>query len=101
MFKFSEFKIEAPVGAFEGKKVSIEDIFNIPIVINAYKIEESKFTGKNRSNKRLELSLTIEGKRCITFTGSEILMGMIQKVPVDGFPFETVIKKHEKRYEFT
>jgi hypothetical protein len=29
------------------------------------------------------------------------LMEMIKKVPEDEFPFETVIKKREKRFEFT
>jgi len=101
MNKFSEFKIEVPMGAFEGKKISIEDLFNVPIVIDAYKIEESKFTGKNRSNKRLELSMTINDKKFITFTGSDTLMAMIKSVPDDRFPFETIIRKHEKRYEFT
>ncbi len=101
MKKFCDFGIKAPAGSFEGKKISIEDLFNVPIVINAYKIEESKFTGKNRSNKRLELSLIRNGEQLITFTGSDTLMDMISKVPSDEFPFETVLKKHDKRYEFT
>lgn len=77
MKKFSEFKIEAPAGAFEGKKISLEDLFNVPIIVRAFRIEESKFTG------------------------SDTLMEMIKKVPEDEFPFETVIKKREKRFEFT
>ena len=43
----------------------------------------------------------MDGINYITFTGSETLMEMIKQVPEDGFPFETVIKKREKRFEFT
>lgn len=91
----------ANIGSFEGRKMSIEDLFNIPIIINAFKIEESKFTGKNKSNNRLQLSIEIKDEKYITFTGSDTLIEMIKKVPEDEFPFETVIKKKEKRFEFT
>jgi hypothetical protein len=101
MKQFSEFKIEAPAGAFEGKKISLEDLFNISIIVRAYRIEESKFTGKNKSNNRLQLSIEYNNDKFITFTGSDTLMEMIKKVPEDEFPFETVIKKKEKRFEFT
>lgn len=101
MKQFSDFKIKAPIGVFEGKKVPIEDIFNIPIVIKAYRIEESKFKGKNKSNNRLQLSIESNKEHLITFTGSDTLMDMIKQVPEDNFPFETVIRKREKRFEFT
>jgi hypothetical protein len=101
MKKFSEFNIKPSVGTFNGKKINFDEIFNIPIVVNAYKIEESKFTGKNRSNNRLQLAIVFNGEERITFTGSEVLMEMIQKVPQDSFPFETVIRKRDKRFEFT
>jgi hypothetical protein len=101
MKRFSEFKIEAPVGAFEGKKISLEDLFNVPIIVRAFRIEESKFKGKNRSNNRLQLSIEYNNEKFITFTGSDTLMDMIRKVPENEFPFETVIKKREKRFEFT
>jgi retron-type reverse transcriptase len=101
MIKFSDFNIDIPETLFEGKKISIEDIFNVPLIIKDYKIEDSKFTGKNKSNNRLVLSVEIEGSRRVVFTGSDTLMNQIKKVPKEGFPFETVIKKKEKRFEFT
>lgn len=101
MKRFSEFKIEVPAGAFEGKKISIEDLFNVSIIVRAFRIEESKFPGKNRSNNRLQLSIEYNNEKFITFTGSNTLMEMIKKVPEDEIPFETVIKKREKRFEFT
>jgi hypothetical protein len=101
MKQFHEFNIKAPTGALEGKKISIEDLFNLPVIIVAYKIEESKFTGKNKSNNRLQLSIENNNEKFITFTGSDSLMEMIKQVSPEEFPFETVIKKKEKRFEFT
>lgn len=101
MKKFTDFNIKPPAGAFEGKKIGMEDVFNVPIIIKAFKIEESKFQGKNKSNNRLQLAFTMIGENYITFTGSDMLMKTIKMVPEDGFPFETVIKKKEKRFEFT
>lgn len=76
MKRFSEFKIEAPAGAFEGKKISLEDLFNVSIIVRAFRIEESKFTGKNRSNNRLQLAIEYNNEKFITFTGSDTLMEM-------------------------
>lgn len=101
MKRFSDFDIKAPAGAFEGKKIKLEDIFNVAIVVSAYRIEESKFKGKNKSNNRLQLSIIYNNESYISFTGSDTLMEMIKLVPDDCFPFETVIKKREKRFEFT
>lgn len=101
MNKFSDFNIKPSSGIFEGKKISFEELFNVQIVVVAYKIEESKFTGKNKSNNRLQLSILMNGIKYITFSGSDALMNMIKQVPEDKLPFETVIKKIEKRFEFT
>lgn len=101
MKKFSDFNIEPASLLFEGKKIGLEEIFNVTIIVNAFKIEDSKYMGKNKSNKRLVLSIKINDINYIVFTGSENLMAMIQLVPEDGFPFETIIKKREKRFKFT
>ena len=101
MKQFSDFEIKSPEGSFDGKKISIEDLFNTAIIVLGYKIEDSKFTGKNKSDKRLQLSIKYNDEKRITFTGSDTLMEMIKQVPVEDFPFETIIKKKEKRFEFT
>ena len=101
MKQFSDFNIKPTSGSFDGKKISIEDLFNTPIKVLEYKIEESKFSGKNKSNNRLQLSIEYNNEKRITFTGSDTLMEMIKQVPMDDFPFETIIKKKEKRFEFT
>lgn len=101
MKKFSDFNIKPTNKAFAGKKISFAEIFNIPIIVNDYKIEESKYPGKNKSDKRLQLSIVIDNENCITFTGSDNLMETIQQIAKEDFPFQTVIKKREKRFEFT
>lgn len=101
MKQFSDFNIKSTSGSFDGKKISIEDLFNTPIIVLEYKIEDSKFTGKNKSDKRLQLSIEYNDEKRITFTGSDSLMEMIKQVPVEDFPFTTIIKKKEKRFEFT
>ncbi|MDD5681369.1 MAG: hypothetical protein PHI59_09050 [Candidatus Omnitrophica bacterium] len=101
MNKFEDFNIKSSSGAFEGKKINFSEVFNVPIIVKDFKIEESKFTGKNKSNNRLQLSFIMDGEDFITFSGSDNLMDMINKVPKDCFPFETTIKKKEKRFEFT
>ena len=53
MNKFENFNIKSTIGTFDGRKVNFAELFNVPIVVKDYRIEESKFTGKNRSNNRL------------------------------------------------
>lgn len=102
MKKFSEFGIKTSQGPFDGRKIQFSEIFNVPIIVKDYKIEESKFSGKNKSDNRLQLAIIVNSENCIAFSGSDNLMEMIQKVPRDNFPFETIIKKRDnKRIEFT
>jgi hypothetical protein len=102
MKKFSEFGIKSSQGPFDGRKIQFSEIFNVPIVVKDYKIEESKFSGKNKSDKRLQLAIVVNGENCIAFSGSDNLMNMISQVPQESFPFETIIKKRDnKRIEFT
>lgn len=101
MKKFSDFNIKSTVGPFDGRKINFAEIFNVAIIVKDFKIEESKFTGKNKSDNRLQLAIVFNDEDCIAFSGSDNLMEMIKQVPSDSFPFETVIKKREKRFEFT
>ncbi len=97
MKKFSDFKIKPSLSAFTGDKIKIEKILNIPIKVLAFKIEPSKHT----SGKCLTLQIEKNNTQHVVFTGSTILMQMIQEVPEDGFPFETTIVKESEHLEFT
>jgi hypothetical protein len=101
MNRFSDFNIDTGSDIFDGKKINFSDLFNIPIIVKAYKIEKSKYTGKNKSNNRLTLAIVYNNENRIAFTGSDNLMEIIKKVPEDKFPFETVIKKNDKKFTFS
>lgn len=82
-----------------GEKVDIYSIFNKQIVITDYKIEASKFD--RGTGKRLVLQIQIDGKDHIIFTGSSVLMDMIQQVNKNELPIRTTIVKDNKLFRFT
>jgi hypothetical protein len=72
---------------------------NKEITVHAYKIEKSKFDRGN--GKCLHLSIDFAGEAHVLFSGSGVLMQMIEKVPSDEFPFQTTIIQDNERFEFT
>lgn len=88
--KFSDFKISS--GVMEGEKISIDNIFNIPIVVLSFRIEKSKYS-KNNSGDCLWLQIELNGNKHVVFTGSDVLIGLIKKTPSEGFPFSAKIVK--------
>ena len=81
---------------FVGDKIKIERLLNRKITVHKYEIHESKFKGKC-----LTLQISIGDEKRIVFTGSISLMNMIERVPIDGFPFVTIIVKENERFQFT
>ncbi|MBS4028330.1 MAG: hypothetical protein KGZ58_06800 [Ignavibacteriales bacterium] len=72
-------------------------LLNTEITIVKYKIVPSKFGGN-----RLDLQIKLNGELRVTWTSSEVLIGMIKDIPAEGFPFSTIIKKvNDQHYEFT
>lgn len=100
MNRFSDFNVKVHGNFFPGKKVDFADVLNREITVNDFKIEQSKFAGKNATNRRLQLSINMDGVDHVTFTGSEVLMTMISNENV-VMPFQTIIKKNNKYFEFT
>lgn len=99
MKNFKDFGIKAEITNFTGDKIKITRILNREIVVLDYKIEDSKF---GDSKKCLCLQIEIDGEKRVVFTGSVVLMNMIQSVPRDGgFPFTTKIIKDDERFEFS
>jgi hypothetical protein len=99
MYSFKEFGIKPTVKAFEGDKIKIERIINKLIVVSDFKIDKSKFD--KGSGKLLTLQIIVDNGKRVLFTGSTNLIEMIQAVPKEKFPFETIITKDNDRYEFT
>lgn len=99
MTNFSDLGIKSEVKSFEGDKIKIDRILNKTIVVEAYKIEQSKF--EKGSGKCLHIQIQVDGNKRVLFTGSSNLMDVIQRVPTNKFPFNTTIVKENERFEFT
>ena len=100
MKSFKDLDIKPEVKGLTGRKIEIERLLNVPIIVLSYTIEPSKFP-KHNNDKCLYLQIEQEGVKNVVFTSSSVLMNMIERVPKDAFPFTTTIIKQDKRLEFT
>lgn len=98
MTKFSDLGIKPKTNAFVGDKIPIDKILNTKISVLSYTIGDSI---KKKGTKLLTLQIERNGIKNIIFTGSNVLIGMIEQVPKDKFPFTTTIVRDSKRLEFT
>ncbi len=94
MKKFSDFATEKPV--LDGDKMRIDDALNVELVVIGYRLSTSKYE-KNKSGKCLTLQIEIEGRRRVIFTGSDVLVGIMEKYGSE-IPFTATIKKVDRFY---
>ena len=138
MARFSELGLESDV--IIGKGIDLEDISDKRILIEKVLIQPTKFPGKNQSGLRMQMQVVLAtfneqadadgdfftkdasgnavGERRSCFTGSDILIGYIQKAqtqlpiinekrkangekPLNLFPMDTTIVKVGKCFQFT
>ena len=99
MKKFSELGIKVPADTLTGDKIKINKILNKEIKVINYKIDDSKFQ-KNKSGKCLVLQIEVDNEKRIVFTGSDILIKMIQQVNKEDMPFICMIIKEGEHFEF-
>lgn len=92
--RFSDFSREKSV--LDGNKVRIDDVLNVELRIVGYRIKSSKFE-KNKSGNFLTLQIELCGERRVVFTGSDVLIGQIEKYK-DEIPFLATIKKVDRYY---
>lgn len=95
MKRFRDFGIKADYKGFIGDKIKISKVLNREIIIHDFKIEDSKFDGK-----RLDMQIQIGDTMHVLWTGSIVLMSMIQKIPRADFPFIATIVRENECYEF-
>ena len=98
MNQFKDFNIKPKEAAFIGDKIKIERVLNVEISVFSYKIEDSK---KKPGTKFMTIQIEKGNDKNVIFTGSTVLMDMIEQVPKDKFPFKTKITKDNDRLEFT
>jgi hypothetical protein len=99
MRKFSDLGIKPPCDSMTGEKIKISKILNREITVINYKIENSKFQ-KNKSGKCLCLQVEIDQEKRVVFTGSDVLITMIQHVKKEDMPFSCTIIKEGEHFEF-
>lgn len=100
MNSFKQFNIQPTSKSFEGDKIKIDRILNKEIIVEAFKIEVSKYKDKG-NGKCLYVQIHVDNAKRVLFTGSGSLMEMIQSVPANGFPFTTTIIKENERFQFS
>ena len=98
MTKFSDFGIKPKSVPFEGDKIKIDNIINKDIIVERFKIGDSKYDNGNKSC--LCIQLKIKDERRILFTGSKNLIDMIQRVDENKFPFQSTIVKESNQLTF-
>lgn len=97
MKSFAELGIKITDKGLTGEKIKIEKILNVQIVINNYKIVESKFEGKGSC---LHLQITYKNEMRVLFTGSKGLIEQIEQVGKSNLPITATIVKEDERFEF-
>jgi len=97
---FKDLGITPNLKAFTGDKIKVDRILNRQITVLDYKIEISRFTDKG-NGKCLYLHISFDDVKHVLFTGSSVLMDMIQRVSRENFPFITTIVRQNEHLEFT
>lgn len=96
MNSFSEFDIKPAVKPFSGEKIDVQKLLNVEIVIEAFKVEPSKY----KKDECLYMQIRHKGEQRVIFIGSKYLIQMIRQVPVDKFPFKATIISENKTLLF-
>ena len=89
-------------GPLEGKKVKIEAVLNLEILLTAFRIKESKYQQAKSAD-----CLTIQfeypdrpDEKHVVFTGSAVLCDQLKKYK-DKLPFYATIKKIDRYFTLT
>jgi hypothetical protein len=98
MKKFSELNIKPDHQFLTGEKIKITKILNKPIIVHSFLVNNSKFD--NKPGECLTLQIEVDGEKRILFSGSKVLISMINQVNKEDFPFQTTIVKEGETFEF-
>ena len=96
MNKFSDLGIVSTLNQFVGDKIRISKILNREIIVEKYLIGDSKF-----KNQVVKIQINLDGESRIVFTGSKVLIDVLDQVPKDKFPFKTTIIQNGESFQFT
>lgn len=100
MKKFNEFKLKPVVNGFVGEKIDINRILNKEIIVEKYKVEDSKYKDK-AYKKCLVMQIKVDNTQRVIFIGARVLIETISQLEEDDFPFKTTIVRVNNYFEFT
>lgn len=93
--KFSELGISASNTGMTGDKIKIAKVMNREITILDYKVADSLHSGKC-----LHLQIILNDTKHVIFTGSKVLLNMMQQVNKEDLPVVATIEKIGEHFEF-
>jgi len=97
LLRFSDFA--APGGPLEGKKIKIEEVLNLEIMLLAFRMKESKYQ-KTSAPDCLTIQFEFHnkpGEKHVIFTGSGVLIDQLKEYG-DKLPFLATIKKIDRYF---
>jgi retron-type reverse transcriptase len=97
---FSELGIAVDSAPFSGEKIKINRIVNKEVEVIDFELNESKFQA-DKCRKCLKLQIRIEGELRVVFTGSNMLIQVIQKMNKTMLPFRVTIIENNGFYQFS
>lgn len=100
MTNFKDLNIKPTTSALIGDRIEMMDLLGIQVQVKDYSIVPSKYQDRG-NGKCLRLELKVNDKDRLLFTGSGVLMELVEKIPKDRFPVTTTIVKKNRRFEFT
>jgi len=80
----------------DGDKERIDNILNRLILVTGFRVKNSQYS-KNESGKYLTLQFSIENQTKIIFTGSDVLIGQLERYGPE-IPFAATIRKINRYY---
>lgn len=101
MKKFSDLGVKPSVKKFTGNKIEISEVLGKEIIVEDFKIEDSKIFKTKGRDKCLHLQIRLNGEPRVIFTSGSMLMDVITKIDELSFPFQTTIIEKNKRLEFS
>ncbi len=95
--RFADFATEPP--PLEGEKVKLDGILNQEIEIIGCRFGKTRHS-KNKSGRYLTLQFKLNDRKHIIFTGSDVLIGQVEKYESE-IPFLATIVKINRYYTLT
>lgn len=94
---FNQLGVAAPESrSFIGDKIPIKKLLGKQIIVHDFKLAQSAYSGR-----RADIQITHNDEKRVIFTGSTYLIGTLENIPKESFPFSTIIVEQDEKFLFT